>query len=87
MALIYSSKHIENLYSRVLKNTEKKVGLSIEKIREYSPSELRQYLEEKNKKELLFLSEFPNVGRGNILRDQPASRKLINEEIDRILGL
>ena len=68
------------------KNAEKLVGLSAEEIRKYSPSELRQYLEKKNKKKLFFTTEFPVIGRGNVLRDSIITTKKINKDIDKILA-
>jgi hypothetical protein len=56
-------------------------GLTVEEIRQASPSGLRQYLVEKNQKGLSFNSEFPAIGRGNVLRDIITSKEL-NGEID-----
>ena len=74
------------LFAEVEKNTEKLVGLSAEEIRDYSPRELRSYLEKRNKKKLSFTTEFPVIGRGNVLRDNIITSKEINREIDKILA-
>ena len=68
------------------KNAEKLIGLSAEEIRRYSPSELRRFLENKNKKKLSFTTEFPVIGRGNVLRDSIITSEKINKEIDKILA-
>jgi len=72
-------------FAVVEKNIEALIGLPIETIRQYSPSELRLYLEEKNKRIFSFTTEFPVVGRGNVLRDNIVTSKEINNDIDKIL--
>ena len=73
-------------FTAIEKNAERVVGLSVEEIRRYSPSELRCHLEEKNKKKLFFTTEFPVIGRGNVLRDSIVTSEEINRDIDRILA-
>jgi uncharacterized protein (DUF2249 family) len=73
------------LFSAIEKNTENRVGLSVEMIRQYSPWKLREHLEKKNKQKFTFTSEFPAIGRGNILRDGIVDSDAINKDIDRIL--
>jgi hypothetical protein len=73
-------------FTAIEKNAEKVVGLSVEEIRKYSPNELRHFLENKNKKKLFFMTEFPVIGRGNVLRDSIITSKEINKEIDKILA-
>ena len=70
----------------VEKNAEKLLGLSVEDIRRYSPGELRCYLEKRNKKKLSFTTEFPVIGRGNVLRDSIITSKEIDKDIDKILA-
>ena len=72
-------------FTAIEKNAEKRVGLSVEDIRRYTPDELRCHLEKKNKKKLSFTTEFPVIGRGNVLRDSIATSEEINREIDKIL--
>ena len=69
----------------VEKNVEVLIGLPIETIRKYSPSELRTHLEKKNKRKISFKTEFPVIGRGNVLRDNIITSEEINRDIDKIL--
>ena len=73
-------------FAAVEKNAENLVGLSAETIRKYSPWELRSYLENKNKRSLSFTTEFPTIGRGNVLRDSFKTSKEINKDVDKILA-
>ena len=73
-------------FTMVEKNVEKVVGLPVEEIRNYSPGALRRYLEKRNKKKLFFTTEFPVIGRGNVLRDSIITSEKINKEIDKILA-
>ena len=73
-----SFSYIEN---KVVENT----GLSLDQIKDYSPSKFREYLEKKNNKKFSFLSAFPVIGRGNVLRDNLVSSVQLNNEIDKIL--
>jgi len=72
-------------FSVVEKNVTDLIGLPIEVIRMYSPSELRHYLENKNKRKFSFTTEFPVIGRGNVLRDNIITSEEINRDIDKIL--
>ena len=72
-------------FTVVEKNVAALIGLPIEVIRMYSPNELRQFLEKKNKKRLSFTTEFPVIGRGNVLRDNIITSEEINKDIDKIL--
>ena len=74
------------LFTVIEKNAEKVVGLSVEEIRNYSPGELRRHLEKRNKTKLSFTTEFPVIGRGNVLRDSIITSEEINKEIDKILA-
>jgi len=73
-------------FAAIEKNAEKVIGLSAEEIRKYSPGELRRYLEKRNRKKLFFTTEFPVIGRGNVLRDSIITSEKINKEIDKILA-
>jgi hypothetical protein len=75
------------LPQNIIDNIEKKVGLSINKINSLNPIEISQIISKKLNKSLNFKSEFPFIGRGNILRDDIQSTVNINKEIDKILGL
>ena len=73
-------------FETVEKNVENLIGLSAETIRKYSPSELRIYLENKNKRKFSFTTEFPVISRGNVLRKGIKTSEEINRDIDRILA-
>jgi hypothetical protein len=73
-------------FETVEKNIESLIGLSANTIRKFSPSELRLHLENKNKHKFFFTTEFPVIGRGNVLRDGIKTSEEINRDIDRILA-
>jgi len=73
-------------FETVEKNVENLIGLSAETIRKYSPSELRFYLENKNKRKFSFTTVFPVIGRGNVLRAGIKTSEEINRDIDKILA-
>ena len=72
-------------FTVVEKNVESLIGLPIETIRMYSPGELRNHLEKKNKRKFSFTTEFPVIGRGNVLRDNIITSEEINKDVDKIL--
>ena len=72
-------------FTVVEKNIESLIGLPIGTIRMYSPCELRNHLEKKNKRKFSFTTEFPVIGRGNVLRDNIITSEEINKDIDKIL--
>lgn len=76
-----------SLFSSVEKNAEKATGLLLSQIKDFSPEEMRTYLEKHSNKKFSFSSEFPIIGRGNVLRDRLQSSKQINKSVDKILGL
>ena len=71
-------------FALVEKNAEKVTGLSVAKLREYSPNRFRKHLESRKGK-VSFRSFFPIIGRGNILRDSLVTSTEIDAEIDKIL--
>jgi hypothetical protein len=73
-------------FTIVEKNIAAFIGLPIETIRKYSPYEFRLYLENKNKRKFSFTTEFPVIGRGNVLRDNIITSEEINRDIDKILA-
>lgn len=73
------------LFSKIEKNLESLTGLSILQIRNYSPEKFKAFLENKTKTPLSFTSEFPVIGRGNVLRDSLVGSKTLDSEIDKIL--
>jgi len=68
------------------KNVERMTGLNLKEIRAFSPEKMRSHIENRSRKQILFVSEFPFIGRGNVLRDNLISRCEINKEIDLILS-
>ena len=64
-----------------------KVGLSIQEIHQKSPEEIAACIESKTKRKLTFSTQFPFIGRGNVLRDGVRTSDEINKDLDRILGL
>lgn len=65
----------------------RKVGLNIEQLRQANPVDIAKHIERKTHKKLSFSSQFPFIGRGNVLRDGVVTSDQINKDIDRILGL
>lgn len=72
-------------FDKVAQNAAKKVGMTLENLRNASVDEIRREIETKNKKSLSFTSEFPVIGRGNVLRDRLLTTSQIDAEIDKIL--
>ena len=72
-------------FQKVAENASKKVGLSLEKICDMSPEDIREYLVRKQEKKFKISSFFPAIGRVNILRDNIKTSEQINKEIDVIL--
>jgi hypothetical protein len=67
------------------RNAEAITGLPVDELRRMSPEEYREHCEKKTGKKLQIKSEFPFIGRGNVLRDGIISRDSLDSEIDRIL--
>jgi hypothetical protein len=72
-------------FSSVERGVESRLGLPVETIRKLSPGELRDYLNRRSGSSLKFVSEFPSIGRGNVLHDCIVDSVTINSEIDKIL--
>ena len=75
------------MFEKLIKNIEKKLGLSIKEIHQLNPVEISQKIEQNTRIGLSFSSEFPYIGRGNVLRDGLQEHKQINNDIDKILGI
>ena len=69
----------------VLEHAAATVGMSLSDLKNAEVSEIRRKIEEKHGKPLSFTSEFPIIGRGNVLRDRIMTTQHINAEIDKIL--
>jgi hypothetical protein len=72
-------------FATVERNVERHTGLSVEDIRRYSPERLRAFFAHQNKRPVRIISEFPVIGRGNVLRDGLMDTETINGDIDTIL--
>jgi len=75
------------MFNKIIKNVEMKTGLNISEIYRLNPIEISQKIKQKTGENLSFSSEFPYIGRGNVLRDGLVEHKQINSEIDSILGI
>jgi len=75
------------MFNKIIKNIETKTGLNIFDIYKLNPIEISQKIKQKTGKDLSFSSEFPYIGRGNVLRDGLIEHKQINNDIDSILGI
>lgn len=65
---------------------QKNIGLSLSDINRLNPTDINAYIEKRNGKKIKITTEFPFIGRGNILRDGIITHDKINQEIDKILG-
>lgn len=74
-------------FDKLIKNIEKKTGMSIDEIKANSPEKHREYFTKKTGKPFKMTSEFPFIGRGNVLRDGLVGSDKINKDIDKLLGL
>jgi hypothetical protein len=72
-------------FSKIEPGIERLTGLSIAQVRDMGVTELRAYLEKKNGTKQRIVSEYPVIGRGNILRDGLISTEKLNEDVDLIL--
>ncbi|MBB5022850.1 hypothetical protein [Desulfurispira natronophila] len=72
---------------QVINSIARRVGLSANEIRDLNPVDIAKHLQSKLGKKLTFSSEFPSIGRGNVLRDGIKTSQVIDEDIDRILDV
>lgn len=75
-----------SLSAKLMAGIERKTGLSSAQIKNFSPEEIRNHLTKKTRKSFSITTEFPKIGRGNILRDGITSSADINSSLDEILG-
>lgn len=73
--------------SSIAPHIERISGLTMSEIKSYSPSELKTHIEKRKGTTFRFVSEFPVIGRGNVLRSGISSTSDINKDVDKILGL
>jgi hypothetical protein len=76
-----------SLLKKLMAGIERKSGLSSSEIKNTSPEKLREHLTQKTHKAFSVTTEFPKIGRGNVLRDGIVSSLQINRETDKILGV
>ena len=74
-----------SLMDKIYNNLNRKSGLSENQVKNFSPEETRQYFENKTKRSLSIVSEFPVIGRGNVLRDRLVTTASLDKTIDSIL--
>ena len=74
-------------FDKIMSGIERKTGLTSSEIKNTSPGDLRDYLTRKMHRPFSVTTEFPKIGRGNVLRDGIISSSQINREIDKILGV
>ena len=65
---------------------QKNIGLSLSDIDRLNPIDINAHIEKRNGKKIEITSEFPFIGRGNVLRDGIVIHDKIDQEIDKILG-
>ena len=65
---------------------QKNIGLSLSDIDRLNPIDINAHIEKQNGKKIEITSEFPFIGRGNVLRDGIVIHDKIDQEIDKILG-
>jgi len=65
---------------------QKNIGLSLSDIDRLNPIDINAHIEKQNGKKTKITTEFPFIGRGNVLRDGIVTHDKINQEIDKILG-
>ena len=73
-------------FRKMFASIEANTGLSVTRIRSMSPGEIRRHFEKKTGKPMVYVSEYPSIGRGNVLSDRAVTRSQINASIDKILG-
>ena len=72
-------------FSFVEKSAQNCTNLTLEQLKSISPNMLRAHLSTLTNKKISFISEFPYIGRGNVLREELIDTEKLNNEIDKIL--
>jgi hypothetical protein len=65
---------------------EASTGERVEVIRSRSLEETRRLAEKRQGRPLKFVSHFPFIGRGNVLRDRLVSHEQVEADLDAVLG-
>jgi len=73
-------------FQSIIQSIEKHTGLGITKLRNMGIHEIRAHCEKKHQSPTRFVSEFPQIGRGNVLRDGLLDTETLNKQVDKILS-
>lgn len=72
-------------FTAIENSAQKATRLNLAQIKSFSPYQLREHLEKTNKTKFSFISAFPYIGRGNVLRENIVDSKTLDHEIDELL--
>ena len=67
------------------KSVENLTGRKAQELRDYTFSALRRQREAQTGKPMRFISRFPFIGRGNVLRDRVVSHETVERQLDAVL--
>ena len=79
-----SLSHQESLRS-LEKSVEQLTGQKAKELRNHTLSSLRAKVESEHGAPLRFVSRFPFIGRGNVLRDRVVSHQSVEQQLDAAL--
>lgn len=65
---------------------EASTGERVEVLRSRTLEETRLVAEKKHRRPMKFVSHFPFIGRGNVLRDRLVSHEQVEADLDAVLG-
>ena len=82
MAIVMSPSALASLEKAV----EASTGERVEVLRGRSLEETRRLAEQKQRRPMKFVSHFPLIGRGNVLRDRLVSHEQVEADLDATLG-
>jgi len=71
--------------SRLERTVERTTGSSVSEIRNRTLEAQRAHVERKHKAPMKFVTSFPAIGRGNVMRERTKSRNQINAMVDHAL--
>lgn len=74
-------------FTAIENSAQKATRLNLAQIKSFSPYQLREHLEKTNKIKFSFVSAFPYIGRGNVLRENIIDTATLDREIDKLLNL
>jgi hypothetical protein len=82
---VVNSNTERTMLCRLETTVERVTGQSAKELRDQTLTELRQKTEAKTKKKLTFISCFPLIGRGNVMRDKVVDHKFVEEQLQEAL--